>query len=77
MDQHERHAHQGAVVRGPHLNVTRIDARELINTVCEDLASQAKERGLSITTELEDFSLDVDRTIILSALENAVKGWER
>lgn len=57
----------------PHLHVQRLDARELVETACKDLASQAKERGLSIATEIEDFSLDGDRTLILSALNNLLK----
>lgn len=57
----------------PRLNVQRVDARELIETVCEDLAAQVQERGLALTTEVEDFSLEVDRTVILSALNNLLK----
>lgn len=57
----------------PRLNIQRIGARQLVQTVSGDLAPQAGERGVSVTTDVEDFSLDIDRTLILSALENLLK----
>lgn len=57
----------------PRLHIERVDARELVRTVRDDLAGQVEERGLSITTEVEAFSLDVDRALILSALTNLLK----
>jgi signal transduction histidine kinase len=57
----------------PRLDIERADARELVEAACGDLAAQQEDRDLSIATDVEDFSLDVDRTLILSALTNLLK----
>jgi signal transduction histidine kinase len=57
----------------PHLNLQRVDVRKLIEYVCDDLTAQTQERDLTVTTEVEDFALEADRTIVVSALTNLLK----
>ena len=57
----------------PKLHMQRLNSRKLIQTVCDDLAAQMNERGLTIKVEVEDFSLDGDRAILVSALTNLLR----
>lgn len=51
----------------------RVSSRSLVNRACTDLSDHAEARGLSIERHVQDFDLDVDPGVFLSALTNLVK----
>ncbi|HET6628873.1 MAG TPA: HAMP domain-containing sensor histidine kinase [Woeseiaceae bacterium] len=57
----------------PQLNIERLLSSDLIDHVCDDLAPQIEDRRLTLSTEVDQFKLDGDRTILLSALTNLLK----
>jgi signal transduction histidine kinase len=57
----------------PNLQPQRIGVRELIDLALEDVETQAMQRGLAVSVEVEPFELDADRKLIVSALTNLLR----
>jgi signal transduction histidine kinase len=57
----------------PRLNVERLRALELVEHAHDDLAGQLAEKNLLLEHEVEDFTLDGDRTLLGSALTNLMR----
>lgn len=57
----------------PHLDVERLRSLELIEQAHDDLDEQIAEKNLVVEHEIEDFTLDGDRTLLRSALINVLR----
>lgn len=57
----------------PELLVRRVDAREIVEDACEDVADHVEAKAQSLMAEVQPFSLDADRKLLESALTNLLK----
>lgn len=57
----------------PTMNVERLDSVALAQAAREDIIAHADARGLTLTVEAQQFELDGDRKLLLSALTNLLK----
>ena len=57
----------------PRLRLKKLGARKLLEKVLREFAPQAAEREQTLELAADDFVLEGDRTILLSALSNLVK----
>lgn len=57
----------------PRVNTELLEARALIDAAWDDVTDQAEARSLSVSTEAEDFQLEGDYKVLVSALANLLK----
>lgn len=57
----------------PRLTMEHQEVTDLIDAVREDVTAHAEARGLTLVIEAQQFSIDADRKLLVSALTNVVK----